>query len=64
MPTARSAPSSRVRSTIESTSVLTMPNRLTSTDSPSSTYSSISILSIHAFWSFTNSDSVLSVTSG
>ena len=35
IPTARSMPSSRVRSKTESTSVLTMPNRLTITDSAS-----------------------------
>ena len=37
MPIARSMPSSRVRSNTERTSVLTMPNRLTITDSASST---------------------------
>ncbi len=37
MPTARSIPSSRVRSKVESTSVLTMPNRLTITASASRT---------------------------
>ena len=35
MPMARSIPSSRVRSKTDRTSVLTMPNRLTITDSPS-----------------------------
>ena len=37
MPTARSMPSSRVRSKVESTSVLTIPNRDTITASASST---------------------------
>ena len=37
MPIARSMPSSRVRSKTESTSVLTMPNRLTTIEKPSST---------------------------
>ena len=37
IPTARSVPSSRVRSNVESTSVLTIPNRLTITASASST---------------------------
>ena len=37
MPTARSIPSSRVRSKTDSTSVFTIPNRLTITDSASST---------------------------
>jgi hypothetical protein len=37
MPTARSIPSSRVRSNVESTSVLTIPNRLTITASASRT---------------------------
>ena len=37
MPIARSIPSSRVRSKTESTSVLTIPNRLTTTEKPSST---------------------------
>ena len=37
MPTARSIPSSRVRSKTERTSVLTMPKRLTITESASST---------------------------
>ena len=37
MPTARSMPSSRVRSKTESTSVLTIPNRLTMTERASST---------------------------
>ena len=36
MPTARSRPSSRVRSKIDSASVLTMPNSETITDSASS----------------------------
>ncbi len=35
MPIARSIPISRVRSYTESTSVFTIPNRLTTTDSPS-----------------------------
>ena len=38
MPTARSMPSSRVRSYTVRTSVLTMPKRLTTTESASSTY--------------------------
>ena len=37
MPTARSIPSSRVRSKTDRISVLTIPNRLTITDSASST---------------------------
>ena len=37
IPTARSIPSSRVRSNTVSTSVLTIPNRLTTIDSDSST---------------------------
>ena len=37
IPIARSAPISRVRSTIESARVLTIPNRLTITDSASRT---------------------------
>ena len=37
IPIARSMPSSRVRSKVESTSVLTMPNRLTITDRARST---------------------------
>ena len=37
MPIARSMPSSRVRSNTESTSVFTIPNRLTTTENPSST---------------------------
>ena len=37
MPTARSMPISRVRSNTVRTSVLTIPNRLTTTDSASST---------------------------
>jgi hypothetical protein len=37
IPTARSIPSSRVRSKIVSTSVFTIPNRLTITDSASRT---------------------------
>ena len=37
IPIARSMPSSRVRSNTESTSVLTIPNRLTMTENPSST---------------------------
>ena len=37
IPTARSIPSSRVRSSTASTSVLTIPNRLTTTESASRT---------------------------
>ena len=37
IPTARSIPSSRVRSKTERTSVLTIPNRLTTTEKASST---------------------------
>jgi hypothetical protein len=37
MPIARSMPSSRVRSKTESTSVLTMPNRLTTAEKASGT---------------------------
>jgi len=37
IPTARSIPSSRVRSKTERTSVFTIPNRLKTTERPSST---------------------------
>ena len=50
MPTARSMPSSRVRSNVESTSVLTIPNSDTMTASASSTKkmaSSASMLGRH-----------------
>ncbi len=50
MPSARSVPSSRVRSNVESTRVLTIPNRDTITASASSTHSTARIWPIHAVW--------------
>ena len=50
MPSARSVPSSRVRSKVESTSVLTMPNSETITASASSTHRTARIIPIHSVW--------------
>ena len=54
MPTARSMPSSRVRSKVESTSVLTIPNRDTITASASSTMKMASSESMPAVMSLMN----------
>ena len=51
MPTARSMPSSRVRSNVESTSVLTIPNSDTITASASSTMKMASSVSMSAVMS-------------
>ena len=64
MPTARSVPSSRVRSNTASASVLTMPNRLTMTDSPSSAQRSPTKLSIQLRLSFSYSALVRSFAPG
>ena len=63
MPIARSMPSSRVRSNTERTSVFTMPNRLTTTENPSSTYSMARTVAVSFVESFAYASPVCSVAS-
>src|SRR3954453_17050418 len=64
MPTARSIPISRVRSTTDRASVLTIPNRDTITANASSTYRIASIEAIHDSWSSTNLLVVVTLAAG
>ena len=56
MPTARNSPTSRVRSKIDSASVLAMPNRAMNTARARNTYNMFKKMSICAVWLLTNAD--------